>query len=226
MPIITFTNPKGGSSKSTSALILATTLVQFGQRTAIVDCDPNAPLIAWAKGRNDKDLHVVAADESSLMRTLKGLREQYAYVICDTEGTGNTTTGYALAWANLAILPFSMSQLDVHQAARAIGFIEDQGMSKDRKIPYRLLFTKTNPAFQTRVERQIRAEADADRVQYLQTTLMLRQAYIEIFARQQTLWELPENEVSGVPRAIENAIAYAKEVVGIINNQETVERAA
>lgn len=226
MTVITFTNPKGGSSKSTSALILASTLVHFGQRTAIIDCDVNAPMIRWAEGRNDKDLTVVGAKDREVMHRIEELRKTHAYVLVDTEGTANTTTGYALSRADLAILPFSMSQLDVDQAGKAIEFIEDQALAIGRQIPYRLLFTKTNAGFQTRVERTIRNEAQQDQVSFFETTIMMRQAYIEMFSRKATVFELPEDAVSGVPRAIENAIAYAKEVVDYANGLIQQGRAA
>jgi len=41
MPVISFANPKGGTGKSTSALILALELAHRGGKVALIDCDPN-----------------------------------------------------------------------------------------------------------------------------------------------------------------------------------------
>lgn len=217
MTVFTFTNPKGGSSKSTSAVLLATTLANFGQRVAIIDSDRNEPVMKWARRRNDPNLTVITAYDKEVMRQIEALKATHDYVIVDTEGTAHNTIGYALARTDLAILPISMSQLDVDQAGRALDFIEAQSEAFNRKIPYRLLFTKTNPGIQTKLERAIRKDATEDKVVYFETSLFVRQAFIEIFYRGATLWELRGTDVSGVERAIENAVAYAQEVVAVAN---------
>lgn len=215
MAVITFQNPKGGSSKSTSALILASTLAQNGQRAAIIDSDRNAPLMRWAEGRSDPRLTVVQAFDTDVMQAATDLHADHDYVIIDTEGTANMTVSYALSVTDLAIMPISISQLDVDQAGKAIGFLEAQGRVQKRVIPYRLLFTKTSAAFQTKVEKAIRVDAAEDNVVYFETTIVTRQAYIEMFVKRATLWELSEQDVSGVPRAIENATAFAREVAAL-----------
>ena len=42
MYVITFANPKGGSGKTTSAMLLAEQIALSGGRVAILDLDPNA----------------------------------------------------------------------------------------------------------------------------------------------------------------------------------------
>ena len=45
---IAFISPKGGVGKTTAALLLALGLAERGQRVAIIDSDPNKPLVRWA----------------------------------------------------------------------------------------------------------------------------------------------------------------------------------
>ena len=52
MPVISFANPKGGTGKSTSALILALELAHRGGKVALVDCDPNQTTAGWAAARD------------------------------------------------------------------------------------------------------------------------------------------------------------------------------
>ncbi|RYF46680.1 MAG: ParA family protein, partial [Cytophagaceae bacterium] len=61
MPNIVFASPKGGTGKSTSAVVLACQLAQSGADVVIVDADPNRPVSKWAKleGRPD-NLSVIA----------------------------------------------------------------------------------------------------------------------------------------------------------------------
>ena len=53
MFVITFANPKGGSGKTTSAMLLAEQIALSGGRVAILDLDPNANILAWARGREE-----------------------------------------------------------------------------------------------------------------------------------------------------------------------------
>ena len=56
MPVISFANPKGGTGKSTSALILALELAHRGGKVALVDCDPNQVTAGWAAARDANGL--------------------------------------------------------------------------------------------------------------------------------------------------------------------------
>ncbi|WP_164517424.1 ParA family protein, partial [Tabrizicola piscis] len=53
MYVITFANPKGGSGKTTSAMLLAEQIALSGGRVAILDLDPNANILGWARGREE-----------------------------------------------------------------------------------------------------------------------------------------------------------------------------
>ena len=50
MYVITFANPKGGSGKTTSAMLLAEQIALSGGRVAILDLDPNANILGWHGG--------------------------------------------------------------------------------------------------------------------------------------------------------------------------------
>src|SRR5215212_11523958 len=48
MPVVSLVSSKGGLGKTTAALLLSTGLADAGVRVAVVDADPNQPLVAWA----------------------------------------------------------------------------------------------------------------------------------------------------------------------------------
>jgi chromosome partitioning protein len=48
MPIVVAANTKGGSGKSTSSLILGTTLARMGATVRIVDADPQKTLLSYS----------------------------------------------------------------------------------------------------------------------------------------------------------------------------------
>ena len=48
MPNVVFISPKGGAGKTTAAVSLALAAAERGQRVAMIDSDPNKPLVHWA----------------------------------------------------------------------------------------------------------------------------------------------------------------------------------
>ena len=51
MPVISFANPKGGSGKTTLAMVLALEIAKGGAQVAVIDADPNAIIEKWAAAR-------------------------------------------------------------------------------------------------------------------------------------------------------------------------------
>ena len=56
MAVISIANAKGGSGKTTAAVLLATEFVQRGARTALLDCDDLKLAAGWARAdRGERD---------------------------------------------------------------------------------------------------------------------------------------------------------------------------
>jgi chromosome partitioning protein len=104
-------------------------------------------------------------------------------------------------------------------------------------INYALLFTRTNAAFQSTDERDVRAEMEKSNISTLQVRLAKRAPYTRIFRDGVLLTELPDivaEETAGksasvsekamkqVTSAIENARQYAQAVIQAL----TAEKAA
>jgi len=51
MALILFANTKGGSGKTTAALVFANEVVKHNAKVAMFEGDPNAPLTRWARNR-------------------------------------------------------------------------------------------------------------------------------------------------------------------------------
>src|ERR1035441_7031683 len=89
MPIIAVSNPKGGSGKSTTTLLLATHLAEQGASVCVLDADPNQPILDWkTNGASKTTLEVIGGvKETTLMETLDGLTQQFVFI--DLEGTAS-----------------------------------------------------------------------------------------------------------------------------------------
>ena len=64
MPTLVIASSKGGSGKSTSAILLATALAEHGATVTIIDADVNRPLSSWARHAELPDTLTVLSDVS------------------------------------------------------------------------------------------------------------------------------------------------------------------
>ena len=142
MPVIAVANPKGGAGKSTTTLILATTLAEQGDTVTVLDCDPNRPLISWRRGETRSPVEIVGdTTESNILTQLDAYRTRSQFVLVDLEGTASRLTSRALSRAQLLIIPIQASAVDAEQAARAILLEKEEDQSFSRDIRFRIAFT-------------------------------------------------------------------------------------
>jgi len=233
MYIITFANPKGGSGKTTSAMLLAEQIALSGGRVSILDLDPNANILAWSEGRRAKGRDVPfavharpqAEDTVELIDRLSGETD---YLIIDLEGSKDQIVTFALARTDLCVIPLDGSPMEAKQAAAAVRLVQTTSSMIRAPIAYALLFTRTNAAFQTTDERDVRQEMEINNIPTLPVRIAKRAPYTRIFRDGVLLAELPdivthENQgktasvtakaMKQVTRAIENAHDYAQAVV-------------
>ncbi|RYD41615.1 MAG: ParA family protein, partial [Verrucomicrobiaceae bacterium] len=179
MPIIALASPKGGCGKSTSAIILATELATRGTTVTIIDADPNRPISRWSKkpGKPDRLTVVVDVTEDTLIDAIEQAARKTAFVIVDLEGTANLMVAQAMSRADLVIIPTKGSTLDAMEAVKAIKFIRLQERGYNRKIPFALLFTQTNPAVRPRTLKAIEADMAGQGIPMFGTAIHERDAY-------------------------------------------------
>jgi chromosome partitioning protein len=192
MPVIVVSNPKGGTGKSTTSLVIGTTLARHGASVTVFDCDPNRHLEAWRTGPSQNPVKII--------------------VVADLEGTASLLVASAILAADLVIIPTQGSAMDAAQAKRAISFIDDQAAAVGPR-PYKVLFTRTKPGFATRDEKVIRETLMKTGAPLFRTDLAERAAYRSMFTFRQSLEELDPAAVNGVEKAIENADALVAEIV-------------
>jgi chromosome partitioning protein len=227
MPTIIFASPKGGVGKSTAAVLLATELAGFGAAVAMIDADPNKPLSHWARRAGRPENLTVVADvaEDSIIDVIESAAVKAPFVIVDLEGTASMMVGYAMSRADLVVIPVQGSHLDAAEAAKAIKLVRAQERVFRRKIPYCIMFTRTNPAIRTRMFQSIEDEFVNNQIPMLKTHLNEREAFRALFAFGGTLAGLDTTQVPNVTAAIMNARIYANEVVNMLKTKAPVSKA-
>jgi chromosome partitioning protein len=221
MPIIAIASSKGGSGKSTSTVLLATTLVEHGASVTVIDADPNKPLSQWARHAGKPDALTVLSDvsESTIIDTVEEAASKTAFVIVDLEGTASLMVGLAISRADLVIVPTQGSQLDAAETAKTVRLVKIQEKSLRIKIPMAILFTRTSAAIRPRTLQAIESEFRRVGVQVLDTQIHERDAYKAIFSFGRTLSGLDPGQVSNLPAAAANAKAFMLEVVNLLKDE-------
>jgi chromosome partitioning protein len=221
MPTICMASPKGGVGKSTAAVILATQLAESGATVTIVDADPNKPVSRWASraGKPDTLMLVDNVTEQTIIRAIDDAARKTAFVVVDLEGTASMMVVYAISRADLVIIPTTASLLDAVEAVSAVQLVQQQEEAFRIKIPSAVLFTKTSAAIRTRTLASIEAELEENGVPVLETRIHEREAFRALFSFGGTLSELDPKQVRNIPAAVENARAFAAEVINLLKNQ-------
>ena len=157
--------------------------------------------------------------EQIIIRTIDDAARKTAFVVVDLEGTASMMVVYAISRADLVIIPTSASLLDAVEAVSAVQLVQQQEEAFRIKIPSAVLFTKTSAAIRTRTLASIEAELEENGVPVLETRIHEREAFRALFSFGGTLSELDPKQVRNIPAAVENARAFAAEVIDLLKNQ-------
>lgn len=241
MALVLLANTKGGSGKTTAALVLAGELFSHRARVVLLEGDPNRPLVTWAQARGlpvietsraraktseevvamldnatkgaGHRLVVVHDDhQEGVFEWIEGAASWAHFVIADPEGSPNEWLTDVVSQADLVIIPFAPSALDAKQVSRTVQVLNRVAKRTGRAVNYRILLTRANPIM-TRDEREIRQSLERNGLPLLATSLRERPAYRGLFKLDAMIDELSSDIVNGLDGARRNAAEYAREIL-------------
>lgn len=233
MPVICTANPKGGSGKSTSTLVLATTIAAAGASVCIIDADPNQPIYDWKqRGSSKSSVSVVSCvREDSIVGIIEDQAAKHQFVFVDLEGTASLLVSRAIAFSDFVIIPIQASAVDVRQAAKAIQALRAEEKIRQRSnplatIPYRVLMTRTPApgAPVSRSQKQLEIEIAESSTLRFKTSLAERQAYKMMFSERLSLAELVD--AGNLEGAMFNATNLVNEFLVTLKSLEAGEEVA
>jgi len=222
MPIITFANPKGGAGKTTAALLLASELAAHKAEVVIIDADPEHWISQWGglPGKPDNLRIISDVTEDSIVDQIDEAARTTQFVIIDLEGTASLMVANAVGMSDFVVIPTQGASMDARGAAKMIRLIRNQERMARRAIAHAVLLTRTSAAVASRSLKNVRAQLDAAGIPVLDTAIVERAAYRDIFDFGGLLAELPADQVSNLEKARHNAAAFAGELLARLKQTE------
>ena len=215
MPVITFASPKGGAGKTTAALLLSTELALKGFDVTVIDADPLKWINGWSKLPDKPDKLEVLADltEDTIVEAIDQAQIRSQFVIIDLEGTASTVVAYAFSRSDFVLVPIQPSNMDARAAAMIVQLIRNHERAFRIKIPFSLFLTRTRAAIRPRTLSNILTQIEEAKMPVLQTQLLERDAFRQLFSFGGTLETLNPNAAYKLDEAVINARAFAGEVL-------------
>jgi chromosome partitioning protein len=217
--VIAFISPKGGAGKTTAALVLALGLVEQGQRVAMIDSDPNKPLVHWSTLPNPPEGLTVhpaptAHDIADAQRDAR--RQGPDWIILDTEGSVRGAMAFTAMRPDLALTPLAGSQLEAIQAIKAAEMVREFGQRGGQPLLHRCLLTRIPAAIRPRSLKAVVEQLRQHQIEFLPTALLEKEAFRALFSVGGGFPSLEAAGVGGVGTARANADAYVAAVLELM----------
>lgn len=191
---VTFANPKGGTGKTTSCLVLAEQLHLDGIKVGLLDADPNQNLLAWCRNREEDGrtqpfaiAPQPAAEE--VFDAIDAMHDRCEFLLVDLEGVADMRFANATMVSDLVVIPLQPSPMENRQAARTTKMLRDTGRRARRDVAHAILLNQLN-GFQTNEERILRDELAAHGTEMFAAGLMRREIFKTMFGEGLLLSEM------------------------------------
>lgn len=178
---LTIGNLKGGVGKSTSAVFLACALARHGERTLLVDADPQGSVMAWSE-QADLPCTVIAWPTRDLGKRVRGIEDTFAHIVIDTGPQHEFLLRQALGVSDQLVVPVSPTLMDAGRLGPTFDLVDE--MVAMRPLDARVLLTKVRSGTRS-------ALAAREGLNAQQLSLMTAEVH---------LWELYAAAVDSVPR--------------------------
>jgi chromosome partitioning protein len=217
MPNVVFISPKGGAGKTTAAVALALGLADRGFKVAMIDSDPNKPLVHWAGLQERRDISVHPAPTVPDIRDAarEAQRRNPDWFILDTEGTERGAVVLAALRPDLVLTPVAGSQLDLREAIKAAEMVQLFARRGQRELPHRALLTRVPAAVKPKMLKTVVEQLRAADVQILPTPLLEKEAFRALF-HFGGFDALEANGVFGAAAARQNTARYVEDVMNLL----------
>lgn len=213
MPVISFASSKGGAGKTTSAIVLATTLARK-HRVTVIDADPAKRLVSWSdKAELPPRLTVMASEgERRIQDEIDNALKSSEFVILDLEGAATRMNAFCMSESDLVIIPMGDEQQDAEAAIETLAQLSMESRALRREIPVKILFNKTKSAVKSRLAKSLNEQV-RQKVGAFSVELHERTAFSSLHHYGGSLYGMDPSEVGGLSKAIANAELFVEELL-------------
>ena len=222
MAVISIANAKGGSGKTTAAVLLASELAQRGMRTGLLDCDDLKLAALWARAARLGDSLTLVENiaASNLAGHLRTLRANHQHIVIDLSGARDALVALAVGISDLVLVPVQGCAMDSRGAAHVLELIAF--VSANARIPINraVVLSRVNPLVTTRALRNVKAVLDQSNIPVIGTPILERSAFRDMFETGGTLYSMNGGRVSNLDKAVLNLQAFASDVLRLVGAEE------
>ncbi|QRM56024.1 ParA family protein [Sinorhizobium sp. BG8] len=218
MPVITFANAKGGAGKTTAALILATELAAQGYRVTILDADPQRWITSWHEVSGaQRNIQVISeVSVGSLQSHIRENRDTTDYYIIDLAGVRDALVATAIGLSDHVLIPIQGCAMDAKGGALILELLRQLADKAGVRVNHSVVLTRMNSLVTTRAMTAIKAVLAERGVAVLDTSIVERVAFRDIFESGGTLYTMDPTKVSNLEKARENAQSFASEILSMV----------
>jgi chromosome partitioning protein len=179
MPVVTIASSKGGTGKTTVAMLLASSLAGDGLKVVALDADPTQAFSRWASSAYEGPafVNIAEPDETRLAHLIDKHADTADLVIVDTAGFGNRAAAVAMTSADLILIPALSGEPDITEAEKTWRLAEGLARAARRQIPAFVLLNKVR---RTTLAKHASAEIERASIPRLDATLSDLVAYGEL----------------------------------------------
>ena len=217
--IFAVANPKGGSGKTTVAIILAGEFAKHGYAAAIVDADPQGSSYQWhassvARGIPPNGIDLVRAPKAEDLSQALDRLAGHDVVVIDTPGYYGEVLTQAALRADLVVLPCKVHTFDASQVVRTVRNLERHAAETGLPMSqHRVLFNEYDSLDRnTRPLREVVAYLDAEKVPVCANALYRRVTYRTMTSGYGTLYQMSDKDES-IRKARYNADQVVRELL-------------
>lgn len=214
MPVISLANTKGGSGKTTAALLLASEYARQGYKVVILDADPQKWITSWYEtGPKDPNLTVISQVTPVSMQThIREMRDTVDFFIIDLPGARDQLLATAIGLSDHVLIPVQGCAMDARGASQVLELLQQMKSQCGITIAHSVVLTRVSSIVTTRALGSIKEVLMARGVNVLETPIIERTAFRDIFDHGTMLHTADPARLSNLAKALENARTLALEL--------------
>ncbi|MGX9357511.1 ParA family partition ATPase [Roseobacteraceae bacterium S113] len=184
--IIAFLNQKGGVGKTTLSTNAAAWFAMRGERTLLVDADPQGTASTWAALRSEPLFQTVTLARDNMAKEIIAMAKDYAHVIIDGPPRAEALSRAVIAASDLVVIPIEPSGASNWAAGTTVQQLNEWRSFKETQ---KSVFVISRKIGNSVIGRDIRDMAAGHGIPLLDTAIAQRVAYAEALTMGDSIFE-------------------------------------